>query len=69
MSGTRKTLVDKIEVRRMGFIERAKQGAYTWVEAYAIFVNGRECQPWMTKREAYRLAKHWKNEGFNEEGF
>ena len=47
----------KIEIKRVGQMEVGagkKRPAYRWVDAYAIVVNGRERQPWMTKSAAQR---------------
>lgn len=44
-----------VEVRRMGPIERGAR--YRHVDGWAVFVDGREQQPWMPKREAVAVAK------------
>lgn len=48
-----------IEIRRVGRIE-VGPGYRRLVDAYAVFVNGRERQPWMTKRNAQREARALK---------
>lgn len=45
-----------IEVRRMGQIEGA---GYRWIDGWAVFVDGREHQPWMRKNDALRLARQF----------
>ena len=43
-----------IEIRRMGTIERGDD--YHHVDGYSVFIDGKETQPWLTKREAAALA-------------
>jgi hypothetical protein len=40
-----------IEIRRMGVLDGRR------ADAWAVFVQGREQQPWLTKREAKKLAR------------
>jgi hypothetical protein len=42
-----------VEIRRMGNLERGRR----WIDGYAVFVNGIERQPWLSKREAEREKK------------
>jgi hypothetical protein len=58
----------KVEVVFKGQIEvglanpRNPKPGYRWVDGYSVVIDGIETQPWMTKREAHRLAKKIKEE-------
>ena len=47
-----------VVVRRMGQLQRIdrRQRAY-WIDAYAVFVDHLEWQPWTGKREALKQAR------------
>lgn len=53
----------RLEVRRVGTREvwygRRRRRCYL-VPAWAVYLDGRECQPWMGYREACRLAREWR---------
>lgn len=46
-----------IEVKRMGTMEVRKGKRVRIVDAYAVFVDGKERQPWVQRREALAEAK------------
>lgn len=47
-----------LEIRYMGHIERGgPRGGYRLRDGYSVFVDGRETQPWMLKRDAQAHAR------------
>lgn len=53
----------KVEVRHVGTREVCTGRRYRLADAWAVYVNGKELQPWMSEREARRLAKQIAEEG------
>ncbi len=51
-----------IEVRYVGLREVRTSRRCRWAPAWAIFVDGRELQPWMSERGARELAKAMQEE-------
>ena len=46
-----------IEVKRAGRMERWSAGGYRWCTAYAVYVDGKELQPWFTSESAANRLK------------
>jgi len=47
-----------VVIRHMGSLEVARLGrGARWVDGWAVWVDGRERQPWMQRREATREAR------------
>jgi hypothetical protein len=56
-----------VEIRRMGPLEIRRRRSVRMVDGWAIFVDGREHQPWFPKVQALREAASFLSSGIGAE--